>query len=458
MKISNKVLYHITNYFYHLGCLAGLSWQTVEISINYFKYLTVSSINIRMPGREEQKSLNICFEGIDMCKLDTFQEILNAYSSSTHGKRTLYSIHSKRKTEAEERAEDREFYGLPIPEPLDWNISNSFDMRMLYDDLLTIADKFKVSYKFHEIFDHSEALFNHSDLIGTNFILDYYTCYNINRDSTAAPFIQIDWDSGFGVRDIDHYQFNQILSRNSNMIEDVGNIYAFMSTPGIIPWKEFYFNPIIFAKASKQLYIDLTSYGHYIEKLQLPYIDACINYSMLNYMDRSDAVNDCINNLGIKHHNEGYRRKIFLISTNYTTTDLRQYREKCEIKYSNSDCKSANIYTTNVVTEQNIDDRENEIQIASELSKDPSIEITSQPKIANIDYVTYVLGACGTWFGFCFLMINPADLISKYCGKNETNIPNENLPSDEFNSNVKLHRQGMALKSHDRDIKRLKKS
>ena len=89
MKISNKLLYQITNYLYHFGCLAGLSWQSIEISINYFKYLTVSSIDIRMPGKEEQKSLNLCFEGINMCKLDTFQEILNAYNSSIHGKHAI---------------------------------------------------------------------------------------------------------------------------------------------------------------------------------------------------------------------------------------------------------------------------------------------------------------------------------------------------------------------------------
>ena len=94
--------------------------------------------------------------------------------------------------------------------------------------------------------------------------------------------------------------------------------------------------------------------------------------------------------------------KTFLYSTNYSTTQLGKYRKECEMKYSHSDCKLVNIYTTAEVEERRSGDSGRSLVIASELSKDPSIEISSQPKIANIDYVTYVLGACGTWFGFVF--------------------------------------------------------
>ena len=37
-------------------------------------------------------------------------------------------------------------------------------------------------------------------------------------------------------------------------------------------------------------------------------------------------------------------------------------------------------------------------------------KIRSQIKIDDVDFVTYIFGALGTWFGFSFLMINPLPL------------------------------------------------
>ena len=41
------------------------------------------------------------------------------------------------------------------------------------------------------------------------------------------------------------------------------------------------------------------------------------------------------------------------------------------------------------------------------LDTDASFSVISKPKIDDIDYVTYILGALGSWIGFSFIGINP---------------------------------------------------
>lgn len=46
-----------------------------------------------------------------------------------------------------------------------------------------------------------------------------------------------------------------------------------------------------------------------------------------------------------------------------------------------------------------------------------SYQISSQPKIQDIDYVTYVLGPLGTWFEFSFIGIDPVRKLMSVKGK-----------------------------------------
>lgn len=48
-----------------------------------------------------------------------------------------------------------------------------------------------------------------------------------------------------------------------------------------------------------------------------------------------------------------------------------------------------------------------QILVELEPDSDPFFVIESKPRIDNIEYITYVLGATGSSFGFSFLMMNP---------------------------------------------------
>lgn len=66
------------------------------------------------------------------------------------------------------------------------------------------------------------------------------------------------------------------------------------------------------------------------------------------------------------------------------------------------------------------------LEIWQFLSMEPSYEISNQVKIENVDFITYIFGAAGTWFGFCFLMMNPVILIDMFYQQKDKINTNEN--------------------------------
>ena len=53
----------------------------------------------------------------------------------------------------------------------------------------------------------------------------------------------------------------------------------------------------------------------------------------------------------------------------------------------------------------------------------PSQRIVSRPKIENIDYMTYILGALGSWIGFSFIRLNPVNKFLRRIDKVEPQKP-----------------------------------
>lgn len=53
----------------------------------------------------------------------------------------------------------------------------------------------------------------------------------------------------------------------------------------------------------------------------------------------------------------------------------------------------------------------------------PSQKIVSKPKIENVDYMTYILGALGFWIGFSFIQLNPVNKFFRRIDKVEPQKP-----------------------------------
>ena len=61
---------------FSLLCIAGFSFEIILISINYFQFKTVSSVEIKIPGIERAKAINVCFFNDEIIDNDNYLDMV----------------------------------------------------------------------------------------------------------------------------------------------------------------------------------------------------------------------------------------------------------------------------------------------------------------------------------------------------------------------------------------------
>ena len=137
-------------------------------------------------------------------------------------------------------------------------------------------------------------------------------------------------------------------------------------------------------------------------------------------MRKEDALYSCTNDKTIIDQNSASDLKIFRQGVNYSGMDkvfgYAMFHNSCLATVKKDDCEITSSFSTVEMKNGYRDGW----SIEQRWSEDPSFEIKSQPKIEDIDFITYICGACGTWIGFSFLMLDPTPWIFQY-QKNDTN-------------------------------------
>ena len=153
------------------------------------------------------------------------------------------------------------------------------------------------------------------------------------------------------------------------------------------------------------------AYSYTSKKLPWPYIDNCYDYTAIGYMNRLDAVTDCLNTLAFERNATLSARKVFKPTEStygdYSIdADNRTDIADCVYASGQFDCDQS-VYFVDVTSTNKVQVSQRGLYFHIENDKDASFFIESKPRIDNIDYVTYVLDAMGSWLGFTFLMLNP---------------------------------------------------
>lgn len=179
--------------------------------------------------------------------------------------------------------------------------------------------------------------------------------------------------------------------------------------------------------------IVLSSFSFHGKKLKTPYADRCIDFKSLGLSGRIEATTSCI-------EQDGNQTKVSndrMVLEN--ETDLLKYRKgsvdifpEC-LKYDGNECDSHEIFTqliskvsrkinTKKITirgcsgppeycEKFIPIERARYEFVIKPANQPSFSIISKPKIDDVDLITYILGALGSWIGFSFWGINPIPYI-----------------------------------------------
>ena len=198
--------------------------------------------------------------------------------------------------------------------------------------------------------------------------------------------------------------------------------------------------------------ININSYSYSIKRMEKPYQDKCSNYKTT----KQAAIADCIHNM---FPGNTFYTKYDLIDENNPVYQNQTYKfvsytdgKICENKYIQSHCNET-IYFNQLDVMRKDDEAvyyETDFRIGvPDDDTSPSFIMESKARINIIDFITYIMGALGSWIGFSFLMINPIPFIFRIKdnaisdseatpGSDQGGISNRNkLDSDRMKSKVR---------------------
>lgn len=137
-------------------------------------------------------------------------------------------------------------------------------------------------------------------------------------------------------------------------MENVTHYRILVTAYDVLPQLEFFITKPVEVKINetKIPITQFSSYSYKFSKLPHPYVDECIDYTLMGYRNRFDTISSCINS-GMKKKNK-YDYDITKIITrdmtdifNRTIFDGTTQRPsgKCFQKYQNDDCNFELTYT-----------------------------------------------------------------------------------------------------------------
>ena len=269
------------------------------------------------------------------------------------------------------------------------------------------SERVHISLSSDEIELHQDPYFNYGLTIRTRFDLSIDTTRLFDDD--VLRFVYGEFIC-YHIANSSDYEESFPLSRLTNVtIMIIGYSLEY-------PKIDYHRMRFIFGanKMDKSVLAILTSNVYSMKRLQSPYTDHCVNHEF----NQQVANRRCVNDL-YREKNMVYQRFTVTESDtqymNFTVSENDIVDEKpCENILDYVDCYEPSIFT--YVEQENIhleSDDESYLVVQASSSNVPSFVIESKARIDNIDYVTYIFGAMGSWIGFCFLQINPIPIIFK---------------------------------------------
>lgn len=419
-KSVSKLTFYFWTLIFHSLCLSGLIWQVTQISINFFKYEVLKDINVIMPeeSRKKEKVAYVCFKNYEI--IDKFKlrwELRDSYNMSGDEISTTF-----RK-----------------PQFLKLTVNG-----------LSLKSRFKVTKMQHVVIEGGTF---RQDLGASEFIISDKYCYKIDIVASKVP-LNID---------------------KKKILDNVSSYDIEVSRPGI----PFDMKKLITVvperyKEKRNSRINIKSLSYSIYKLQHPYTDDCYDYKILGFTDRLDAIADCITaqapkffrNPNYVSSTKVFNRSTYGSSSSEIMLDNGWDHDECYDNNYRLDCTKHH-YLTHVaipISEPSIT-TENETHLYIEDDTDASYDVISKPRIDDIDYVTYILGALGSWIGFSFVGINPIPYFIKIQG-NEVAPDNlnderddrikklENASVQSKNESIQLRHESMLMKQHIISVER----
>lgn len=339
-----------------------------------------------MPGRIDSKALTICFRADEMYNHSVYRDLITKSGFN---------------------------YEL---------IANNKSLHFNFIFNLTLKDRFQLAINGYNLFSSREGVsFRPLSLEILPFTISSEICYQLHVIDKQLKSMLSPISPGV--------QEGYVLPVNA--MRNVTGMYIVLSPVCRLPWSEFSTvdRTTEFESKNATVVFFVSSYSMNISKLKFPYTDRCVDYASFGYEDGYDAIRQCLNDAEIEEYNELSGAQFFTInSTNqsmriasFAHTENRNLWETCLNRYGNDDCTMETVFTVNTMKTIKNPSYKDILLFAVSRSKQASLVITSKARIDDIDFITYILGALGSWIGFSFLSINPIPYFFKVINQTNTN-------------------------------------
>ena len=208
----------------------------------------------------------------------------------------------------------------------------------------------------------------------------------------------------------------------------------------------------------KPLAYYISSYSIFAESLNYPYVDDCIDYKILGFVDRDDAISSCINDYILNTTSKLYRMKLFTHPVDHiaatTSYNVDSIANICHSIYHRPECSIELLHSGLSIGESTFPEYH---AIQQNFVHEPSIGFYSNPKTKIVGYVTYIFGALGTWLGFSFLGVDPVSslMIGKSNDNQSKDIQSQNVQRFQKLETIIEH-QANLIEGLSNEMKRLK--
>ena len=355
MKTVSRLTYTFWSLFYHSLCLSGLIWQVTQISINFFEFDVNKDINIRMPSEfnfTTGKSVYLCFNMYQFFDQEQFRDLILVWRKSNDTNKQDLVDEWKRKG-------------------ISWYFKDFFHYRA------TVGEIFRVVL--------NESIIDRSSII--EILFEDKICFTSSKTELGP----IAFGDEFTKRT------NRVLDNVTSISVALGDNYPYFDPQSLIETDDI----------RKITALILRSYSYNIIKKEFPYSDKCYDYRLSKILNQYEA--------RIKCKEELLGNKVASYDSIISKNDFHVYNltrwgngtldRDCD--QQPPDCNRTVHFTSSRMVMRPGNFSDIYVAIWPEEGKEPSFTLVSKPRIDNIDYVTYILGALGSWLGFSFLGINP---------------------------------------------------
>ena len=407
--MSKRSKFWPLNLLYISLCIAGMSWQVVQLSLDFFSYHTDTRIRIKYPSQFYFPAVTVCIR---------YNDILDYKRAKSRGHKWTTSLNYSDVQRVQREITIREIFDLT---PNGSDIIETFYHRSRKGYSYTQNDNLK---SIRAVLDVKK------------FIYIEYICYRIQMKVPLKSKTTV-----VSVHPIASGTLGQMTM--GRVFRKVTQYKVSLHNRQALPYESLMVQPIIRrnGKDLKSLNTVFALPGNFsINYLKAPYVTDCFDYSGTQFYDRAHCVQSCVLKNTFKQFKK-YPYSVFVENSsdhqlvNYQDAADAERSEKLERIISGCEmskaCRRKTCHSTTTITFVNlVDATDEDFSIVIAVPQSPWTYIDHFPSVNLTTYIVYTMGAFGTWTGLSVISLNPFSLFlkRKENGKEARNSENNSRP------------------------------